>query len=158
MNNLVVITFPNADDAERAREALRSVQKSGHLRIDDTAVLVKDATGEVRVQNEIDRGIKTGAIGGGLLGLLIGFMFPIAGLAVGAAGGALVGRLVGLGVDQKFVDEVTSALTPGSSALFATVGGGDPEIAIAALEPFTGTLRHTSLPPNIEEGLRDALR
>ncbi|HMQ33365.1 MAG TPA: DUF1269 domain-containing protein [Chloroflexaceae bacterium] len=158
MSHLVVVTFDNEGDAARALEALRSAANGGRLRLDDTAVIAKDADGSVKVKNELDRGVKLGALGGGALGLLLGFMFPLAGLAIGAAGGALVGKLADMGIDGKFVDEVKDSLQPGSSALFVLIGDGEADVAVAALEPFTGTLRHTSLPPGIEESLRSALR
>lgn len=158
MSNLIVVKFDNLDDAGRLRQTLKDVEKSGALKLDDTAVIVKDADGKVRVNDEIDRGVKVGAIGGGLLGMLLMFWFPIAGLAIGAAGGALVGKLVDMGIDRKFVDDVSEAMQPGSSALFAIVSGGRPETAIAAIEPYRGTLYHTSLPSDLEESLRRALQ
>jgi uncharacterized membrane protein len=158
MSHLIVISFDGPDDASRARDALRSLQSSGNLRIDDTAVIVRDAEGKLQVQNEIDRGMKVGLIGGGLLGMLLGFMMPIAGLAIGAAGGALVAKFAETGIDQKFVDDVSASLQAGNSALFALIGQGNAEVAIAAMEPFQGTLRHTTLPSDIEDSLRRALQ
>jgi uncharacterized membrane protein len=158
VGHLIVVSFGGQDEAGRALESLRSLQKAGQLRLDDTVVVVKDADGKVRVDDTIDRGVITGAVGGGVLGLLVGFMFPVVGLAVGVAGGALVGKLADTGVDKKFIDEVTASLTPGSSELFAVVAGDRPEAAIAAFEPFAGTLRHTSLPSDIEDSLRRALQ
>lgn len=158
MGHLIVVSFRAPDEAGRALESLRSLQKAGQLRLDDTAVVVKDADGKVRVDDTVDRGVIAGAVGGGVLGLLVGFMFPIVGLAIGTAGGALVGKLADMGIDKKFIDEVTGSLNPGSSALFAIVAGERPEAAIAAFEPFEGTLRHTSLPTNLEESLRHALK
>jgi uncharacterized membrane protein len=158
MSQLVVMTFANPDDAERAREALRGVASGGNLRIDDSAVIVKDAAGELKVKNELDRGMKTGLIGGGILGALLGFMMPVVGLAIGAAGGALVARFAETGIDQGFVKDLSASLQADSSALFVLIGQGSPDVAIAALEPFEGTVHHTTLPTDIEESLRRALQ
>jgi uncharacterized membrane protein len=158
VSDIVVITFDNATDAGEAREALRDLEQSGRLSLDDAAVVVKDAQGNVDVADQLDRGVKLGAVGGGALGLLLGFMFPIAGAAVGALGGALVVRLADLGVDKGFVEDVTAALRPGTSALFLMVREGNPDAAVAALEPFRGTLHQTSFGPDVEESLRQALR
>jgi uncharacterized membrane protein len=159
MSYLVVITFDNADEAGKVRETLRSAQHSDYLSLDDSAVVVKDEDGKIHVKNEMDRGVKIGAIGGGLLGLLIGgIIFPVAGLLIGALGGALVGKSVDLGIDQKFVKEVSEDLQPGMSALFFIVRAADPDVAMAALRPYQGQVRQTSLPPEAEEELRRILK
>jgi uncharacterized membrane protein len=137
MSNLVVITFDNAEEAGKVRETLRSVERSGHLSLDDSAVVVKDEEGEIHVKNEMDRGVKVGAVGGGMLGLVIGsIVFPVAGTVIGAIGGALVGKSADLGIDQKFVKEVADDLQPGASAIFLIVREADPAVAMAALRPY----------------------
>ena len=158
MSDLVVILFNKSEQAGEAFQALKGVKKGGHLRIDDAAVVVKEESGKVEVKNILDRGVKIGLIGGSLLGLMLGgIFFPLAGLALGAASGALLGRMAELGVDQKFVKEVTGQLEPGNSALFLMVGQGDPDVAIAALRPYEGTVYHTSLPTETVESIKAAI-
>jgi uncharacterized membrane protein len=155
----VVITFDNAEAAGKVRETLRSAQKSDYLNLDDSAVIVKDEEGKIHVKNEMDRGVKVGAIGGGLLGLLLaGIFFPVGGLLVGAALGGLIGKSVDLGIDQKFVKEVADDLEPNSSAIFFIVREANPDVAVAALRPYKGTVRHTSFPPEAENELRRILK
>jgi uncharacterized membrane protein len=159
MGDLVVITFDNADEAGRVRETLRSVQRSGYLNLDDSAVIVKDEKGKVHIKNEMDRGVKIGAVGGGLLGLLLaGVFFPIAGILVGAVAGGLIGKSVDLDVEQDFVKEVSEDLQPGTSAIFFIVRDGNPEVAVAALKPYKGTVRHTTFPSDSEKELRRILK
>jgi uncharacterized membrane protein len=158
MPNLVVITFEGEDEADKVREAVRQLQKRDLISLDDSAVVVKDANGKIQVRNEVDRGVKVGAIGGGLLGLMLGFIFfPLGGLIIGTLGGALVGQMTDLGVDQKFVKDVEASLAPGSSAIFLIVRSGDPNAALTALRPFKGTLYHTSFSTDTEENLRRVL-
>ncbi|NIV36589.1 MAG: DUF1269 domain-containing protein [Anaerolineae bacterium] len=159
MSNLIVVTFDDPEEAGKVLKSLRSVQKEGYLGLDDSAVVVKDEDGKVHVKNEMDRGVKIGAVGGGFLGLLIGSVFfPIAGLVIGALAGGLVGKSVDLGVDQKFVKEVSEDMQPGTSALFFIVRDAEPDVAVAALRPYKGTVRHTSFPPEAEEELRRILK
>jgi uncharacterized membrane protein len=155
-----VITFDDPHRAEDVRHSLSQVEHAGHLSLDDSAVVIKDSDGNIHVRNEIDRGIKVGVFGGGLLGLLIGFMFggPIGSMLVGAFGGALMGSLAGLGIDKGFLKDVEEAMSPNSSALFILVQDAEPDMAIAALRPYEGTVYHTSLTPEDEETLRQALR
>ena len=158
MSNLLVVTFKNQDEAAQVRQTLRSMQRTDYLSLDDSAVVVKDEEGKVHVKNEMDRGVKIGSVGGGLLGLLLaGIFFPIAGLVVGALAGALVGASAKIGIDQKFVKEVGEDLQPGTSAVFFIVRDANPDAAIAALKPYKGTVRHTSFPPEAEKELRHIL-
>jgi uncharacterized membrane protein len=160
MSYVIVITFDDPHEAEKVRHSLSQVEHVGRLSLDDSAVVVKDAGGKVHVHNEVDRGIKVGAFGGGLLGLLIGFIFggPIGSMLVGAFGGALMGSLAGLGIDKGFLEDVEEAMKPNSSALFILVQDMEPDTAIAALRPYRGNVYHTSLTPEDEETLRRALR
>ena len=159
MSQLIVLTFDDTEQAGAALEALKKASSSGHLKIDDAAVIVKDETGKIDIKNQLDTGTKWGAVGGGLIGLILASVFfPLAGLAIGAIGGALVGKSLNLGVDQKFVKDVTESLKPGSSALFVIGSGGNPEVVVAALRPFQGTIYQTTLPTEAVEELHQALK
>ena len=159
MPNLVVITFEDPDEAQQVLEALRDEEHDHQISLDDTAVVVKGEDGAVEVDNEVDRGIKIGAVGGGLLGLLIGFLVggPLVSLALGAIAGALGGDLANLGIDQRFINDITEGLAPGSSALFLMARDADPEATAAALEPFEGKVHYSYLPEETEAQLREIL-
>lgn len=159
MAHLIVITFDNEQEAGQVREALRRMEKSQYVSLDDAAVIVKDQDGKVRVKDEVDTAVKWGAVGGGGLGLLIaGFFFPVAGIALGAAGGALVGKLLDRGVDKQFITDVSEALTPGTSAIFFLISSANPNAALAILRPYKGEVYQTTLPTDVEEELRRVLR
>ena len=158
MSHLVVITFDNAEEAGKVREALRSAQKADYLSLDDSAVVVKDEEGKIHIKNEMDRGVKIGAVGGGALGLLLASVFfPIGGIVVGALVGGLLGKAADLGIDQKFVKQVGDELEAGSSAIFFIVRESTPDMAVAALRPYKGKVYHTSFPSDAEDELRRIL-
>jgi uncharacterized membrane protein len=160
MPNLVVMTFGDKAEAGQVLEALHAARHRHGISLDDSAVVVKAEDGTVEVRNEVDRGIKIGALGGGLLGLLAGLLLggPIGSLVVGVIGGALSGDLANLGIDQRFINDVSNDLKPGSSALFVMVREAEPEAVFAALEPFQGEVYSTHLPEDSEEALRRALQ
>jgi uncharacterized membrane protein len=154
MYDLIVMTFDNAEAAEKARGAIRKLQNEGLLSLEDAAVLRSDASGKVDVDNELSRDVKIGAGLGALLGAVFTFFFPFVGLVLGAAGGALVGASLDRGVDQQFVEDVKESLKPNSSAIFLVIAQGDMNALRAALAPFGGKILQTTL----DEGLADQLR
>ena len=158
MPDLIVITFDNAEEAGQVRTSIREEQHQGLISLDDSAVVVRDEEGKVHIKNEMDRGVKIGVIGGGLLGLLIGgLFFPLAGLLVGVLGGMGVGALTDLGIQKNFVKEVSDSLQPGTSALFLIVRHANANAVIAALKPYKGQLLQTPLDPEDEETVRRVL-
>lgn len=158
MNNLIVLTFDNMEEADKVREALVQGKKNGVLQIDDAAVVVKDEEGKVHVRNQVSRGTWTATGVGGLLGLLIGTVFfPIGGLVFGLAGGALVGRMMNLGVDGKFVKDVEAEIKPGTSAIFVLLKNENPTAELAILRQFNGKVLQTTLDTEAEESLKKAL-
>jgi uncharacterized membrane protein len=158
MSNFVVITFDNMEEAGKVLKTIRSVQHEGYVNLDDSAVVVRDEEGEFHVKNEVDRGVKIGALGGGAIGLLIGgLLFPVAGILVGVLGGAAVGALAGVGIDKKFVKEVEGAMEPGTSAIVLIIRDSNPDVALAALKPYKGTVYSTTLSPEDEAEVRRIL-
>ena len=160
MTTVVAIIFDNEEEARKVREDMAKVERMGRLSLDDSAVVVRDQEGEVHVKNEVDRGVKVGAAGGGVIGLFLGALLggPIGAMLVGVVGGALVGKLADTGIDKAFIEDVTEALQPGTSGIILFVRESDPDVAIAALKPYKGQIFFTSLPPESEETLRRTLR
>lgn len=157
MSELIVLTLEHEAEARELRHTLKELERQGLISLDDAAIVEKNPDGAIHVKNEIDTGIKLGALGGSLIGLLTSFVFPVVGLVVGAIGGALVGKSLDLGVDQKFVKDVSESLKPGGSALFLMVRHSNPDAVIAALKPHKGKLIQTTLSPEDQEALQQAL-
>jgi uncharacterized membrane protein len=160
MSDIVVITFDDPDEAAKVRESISKTEKSGFVSLDDSAVVVKDAEGKVHVKNEVDRGVKIGAVGGGFLGLFIGFLLvgPIGALIIGGLLGGAVGSLAHMGISHSFIKDVSDELEPGTSALFVIVRDASPDVVVATLRQYEGNIYQTSLPPEAEESLRRAMK
>lgn len=158
MSSLVVVSFESQDEAATVLERLRAQTKYGNISFKDTAVVSKDAEGKVHVKNEVSQGTMMATGIGALLGLMLGiFMFPVAGILLGAGGGALIARFMDLGVDGKFVKEVSESLQPGTSALFVLVHDANPDVVRAILEEHHGKVLQTTLSPEAEEALKKSL-
>ena len=158
MADFLAVTFDGADDAAAALRAVRSIESAGRIKLEDTAVVRKDADGKVTVHNEASSGTETGAIVGAVLGGLVLTVFPIAAIVGGAVAGGLIGRAAAPGIDGRFVKEVGDDLPPGGSALFLQIKSGDPDLFVGALGQFHGRVRQTSLPDEVENALDESLR
>jgi uncharacterized membrane protein len=159
MSDLIVASFTDPGTAEAAMEALRSLKKGGIAGIDDAAIVRKDRDGKVRAKNSLDEATIGGAAVGALLGAVFFLFFPLLGLVTGAIGGALVGHSLGQHIDKAFVEDVTQQLDAGQSALFVMLHSDHADAVIAALRPIEGgTLVQTTLDPDLEQSLVEALK
>ncbi|MFN8623451.1 MAG: DUF1269 domain-containing protein [Chloroflexota bacterium] len=157
MSDLVVITFKDQEAGRNALAALKDTQKAGGLSISDVEMVERDAAGKIHHIGEVDRTTKTGAVGGGVLGLLIGLVFfPVLGLAIGAIAGGLIGKSLGHNVDKKLVQDVTADLEPGSSAIFMLIEGSAAALT-GLLRPFEGKVYLSTLDPDLENQLKEEL-
>jgi uncharacterized membrane protein len=157
MSDLIVVAFDQFDDAQKAMQHVRQLEKQGQIKLEDTAVLSRADDGKVHVKNELTGATETGAAIGAVVGSLVTFFFPVVGAAIGAAAGGAIGSMLKSGVEPAFVKEMEQQLSPGRSALFLVVRQGSADTLIGALRPFKGDLVQTTLPPEAEEELRRAL-
>jgi uncharacterized membrane protein len=157
VNQLIVIAFDHFDDARTAMASLRALEREGQVRFEDTAIVERDPDGTAHVKNEISGTTETAAAVGAVIGGLLTFAFPLAGIALGGALGALVGRALDRGVSDAFVSEVAGTLRPGRSALFLVVKASNADATMAALRQFRGDVIQTTLDSEAESALRDAL-
>jgi len=158
MSEFLAITFDGADEAEAALRSVRALEHDGRIRLEDTAVVRKDAEGAVTIHNEASSGTETGAVVGAVLGGLLFVVFPVAAVVGGAVAGGLVGRAAAPGIDGGFVKEVGRDLPAGGSALFLQIKSGEAGLLVGALRQYHGRVRQTSLPDELEQALDESLR
>ena len=157
MNQLIVIAFDHFADARAALSQLRQLEHEGRIRFEDTAIVERNPDGSAHVTNEASGTTETAAVVGAVIGGVVTFAFPPAGIVIGAVLGAAVGRTMDTGVSDTFVGEITTTLRPGRSALFLVVKSSDADSLMAVLRPYQGDLIQTTLDSDGEEALRQAL-
>lgn len=166
MTDLIAISFDGMHEADRALVELNQLQKEYLIDLTDAVVVIRQPDGKVNLKqsfNLVGAGAASGSLSGALWGTLVGLLFlnPLAGFAagavVGAGAGALSGSLVDYGIDDKFIRSVGETLTPGSSALFILVRKIQPDKVLAELSKFPGKVIKSSLAPDQERRLEEAL-
>lgn len=163
MSDLVVFTYENEEKAaevlaEIATLKQENVQKA-LIQIEDAAVAVKDADGKVKVRQTLEAAVKGGRImSGGFWGLLLGLLFggPLIGALLGIGIYALFGRKIDIGIDNKFIDDLSGQMEVGNSALFLLTNNTPVEDISNALNGHGGKLLHTSLSDEASDLLAQA--
>lgn len=125
MSTLTVLKFATADGAEKLLATLEGLQKQQLITVLDAAIVTwpdgKKKPKTRQLHNMTGAGAMTGMFWGMLFGLL--FFVPFFGAALGAGMGALAGMFADVGIDDNFIKEVQSKVTPGTSALFLMSSG-----------------------------------
>ncbi|MBF2050562.1 MAG: DUF1269 domain-containing protein [Elainella sp. C42_A2020_010] len=151
---VIVAAFSTPEGASEVMDSLKQGKKDGLIGIVDAAVVVKDADGKVKItdsKRRTTKGLVTGGLVGGLVGLLAA---PPVGAA--ALGGGVIGALVGklrsapLKAEMK---SISSALPPGSSAIVATIEHSWVSQLQTALIADGAQLIHDSIQADIAEQL-----
>lgn len=159
MSHVLAITFEDETQGPACLRTIKSLRDQGQLKIDDAAVVVKNAEGKVHVDNMVESGVKGGALAGGFVGLLLASVFfPLAGIALGAGAGALIGKTLNTGLDKKFISDVQDSIQPGNSAILFIVKQENVGLLITALEPFKGKIFQSSFDTEAEEEIRRSLK
>jgi uncharacterized membrane protein len=159
MSELVVLGFPSKDRAEQVMDLAGGLGQQELLDLEDAALVWRTPDGKIKVQQSISP-VAAGAAGGALWGMLLGLLFlvPLFGMAVGAAAGAASGKLADVGIDDRFIKEIATTITPGTAAIFALVRRSTPDRVRETLAPYEPTVLRTSLTKDKEDELVAALQ
>jgi uncharacterized membrane protein len=161
MSDLIVLTFDDVEAAQAVRRSFQDLSAEGAAKVIDSAVISRDASGDLNAHDQVSSGTKAGAVGGATVGLLMGMILPPLGFAVAIAGGAAAGAVIGRDlrgyVDKAFVKEVEEALTPGQSALFLLVDDANVAAVAGALRGHRGSVYQTTFEGDAEETIRQAI-
>jgi uncharacterized membrane protein len=158
MADLVVIEYNDMYTAEEVRLKLKKMQQEYLVDLEDAVVAVKDEKGKVKL-NQIHHLTAKGAVSGGFWGTLIGLIFlnPLLGMAAGATAGAVSGALTDVGINDKFMKDISGGFNNGTSTLFILCRKATPDKVLAELEGTGGKVLQTSLTHEQEEKLQAAI-
>ena len=159
MADLGIIAYDSPETAEAARKKLLELQKQYLIELGDAVVAVREDDEHVKLHQLINL-TAAGAASGGMWGALIGLIFlnPLLGAALGAGAGALSGHYADIGIDDAFMKEAASALSPGQAALCILIRTMTSDKVLPELAHFGGTVLRTNLSAEQEAKLREGLR
>jgi uncharacterized membrane protein len=157
MATLTAIEFPTADGADRALTTLEELQKQRLVVLHDAAVVSWPADKKRPATRQLHNLVGSGALGGMFWGMLFGLIFlvPLLGAAIGAGIGALSAALTDVGIDDKFINQVKSRVTPGTSALFTLTSGAVVDRVVEAFRGMQAEIISTNLSGEQEAQLRE---
>ena len=119
--HVLIAVYLIPDLAQQDFDAYVKLAGDGEIDTDGVALVVKDAEGEVHVQETGDHLGRKGAKAGAGAGLVIGLFAPplLAATAVGAAAGGLTGKFARHRAKAGIGDKLDDALPPGSAGIIA---------------------------------------
>src|SRR5438034_989139 len=119
--DVLIAVYLIPDLAQKDFDAYAKLAGDGEIDTDGVALVVKDAEGEVHVQETGDHLGRKGAKIGGGAGLVIGLFAPplLAATAVGAAAGAAVGKFAKHRLESGIAEKMDAALPVGSGGVIA---------------------------------------
>jgi uncharacterized membrane protein len=157
VSDLILSVYRTQTAAFAAGENLAALQQAAGTAPEDIVVITRDAAGRVSVNQSID--LATGApLGGGRWGTLIGMLFLDKRKPVPGAKG-LAAQLRAAGLEQKFLQDVATALPKGGGALGIRVRLLGRKRVIDGLNGLKGNpkILWTTLSADTEEALIDML-
>lgn len=157
MANLIVVTYDNEWKAAEVRIDFLKMQKEYLVNIEDAVVVTRKENGKIKLHQMYNL-TATGAVSGGFWGMLVGLIFltPLLGLVAGVGAGAVAGALSDVGINDKFIKNLSETLTPKTSALFILVDSAFSDKVLNELEGTGGTIIKSSLSYEDEARLQAA--
>jgi len=155
---LTVLKFPTAGGAREVLNAVEDMQSQQLIKVHDGAIVTWPADKKKPKTEQLSNMVGLGAWSGAFWGLLFGILFfvPLLGMAVGAAVGAWSGSLADVGIDDDFINQVRSEVTPGTSALFLLTSDAVLDRVREGLSQYDFELLTTNLSAEDEQRLREA--
>ena len=143
MENVIVLSFVTADQAQDALRGLRRLHDADVVRLEAAAVIERTEEGRIAIRDVSEDFHLRATAAGGVLGALIGVLTGPFGLVIGGATGAAVGSLVDV-ADAQNTDQIVRVLgrtvRPGSAATLAVAYERTPAAVDDLAAELSGTV------------------
>jgi arylsulfatase len=133
--DVLIAVYLIPDLAQQDFDAYTKLAGEGEIVTDGVALVIKDADGEVHVQETGDHLGRKGVEAGAGAGLVIGLFAPplLAATVVGAAAGGLTAKFARHRLQAGIGDKLDDALPPGSAGIIAIYEHGGADAVAGAL-------------------------
>ena len=124
MEKLVVIVVDSDAKALKGLEALRELDRRGEISLYEAQVVSREPNGSLRVIENVQLAGLAKPLGGTVIGALVGLLGGPLGVVIGSSSGMLIGAISEAraeGVTDEFVKDIEFALTPGKTAVLASI-------------------------------------
>ncbi len=158
--DLFAFRFTEPLKAQEAMLAVMRLQARGRLKLEDAAIVVKQAGGKVQLIQTRDTNPAQGAASGSWIGMLAGLFVPggiLLGAALGAAVGGIWAKLRDIGIDDDQMKKMGGDLPEGEAALFLLVHDYHRYHVGRELSRFDALLHATTADEECQAWIRDTL-
>lgn len=158
-SELLAIVFQGETRAREVLAAVNQLHHEGAIDLHNAAVITRDALGKVAIHEVNDFTPREGALGGAVLGGVIGLLRGklLGDALLGAGAGYVASKLLDLGFNDAFLNEIAATLTPNTSALVLAIEFERLDEALRVLDAYHGTLIRQTLPPEQAQKLAAAM-
>ena len=125
---VIGIKVKDQEAGEFVLESLHRAIDAERVKLEDMALVTKEADGKVKIHQTKDSTPGKGAFKGGLVGAVVGLAAPplLGAALVGAGAGAIWGKFRDRGVNDKMMAQIADTLEQGQAMVFAL--GEDSQI------------------------------
>ena len=124
MEKMIIVVFDSESKALQGSQVLKELDAEGEITVYEAQIVGRDPNGSVHLIDKADMAALPMIAGGAGVGAFVGLLGGPVGALVGAAAGAMIGSIGDaeeVGLSDEFVNEVSTALTPGKVAVVAGI-------------------------------------
>jgi uncharacterized membrane protein len=159
-SNFFAVVYPEKDRAEKVIETLQKLPFEKLADLEDAVYVTKDKKGRAQLHHT-----KHTAKKGSIVGLAVDaiLLMPLGGietdrLAERATTETFISKIANVGIEEAFIRELRAAMKPDSSAMFLLARKVPADEVLPRVSAYGGTILETSLTPDAQRQLQQALK